>query len=167
MRILSRVVAAVTFAALPVVTGCTVVQHMYVGEGLSTIAYRDRQFATARDGRVGFSIDAFPTWSFAFTTTSVSRLDDADYVEPKCLTLLNGTLTQTGCRPQILGWSHAVDVGKRWRPTQTLHPIASLVVGQTGTGDSYRDSTGWVADSRTVSPYVTLTGGGEGRQCKI
>jgi hypothetical protein len=148
-------------AVVPFANGCAVFQHMFVAAGVSTNAYRNHAVKRTGEGRIGFSLDAFPSLAFALSGTGVSDLDEADYFEAKCFTWINGARKHTGCSPRISAWTHAFDVQKRWRATQTLHPLASVVFGHAGTGNIYADSARFVSDSTRTSAFMTLSGGGE------
>jgi hypothetical protein len=161
MRTLHRL----AFLALgPLATGCVVVKHMHVAEGVSALSYRDRRLARAEEVRAGFAVDALPTWAFAVSGTWPARPDEAAYFEPKCFTYVGGAKTQTGCHPKIMSVATAVDVAKRWQPTRLVHPLVSAAIGRVRTGNTYANSSlpyRGAVDSMRTSALASLGGGGE------
>ena len=158
MRTLNRLVMT---AVLLLTAGCTVVQHMYVAEGVSALSYRDRNFTRADEWRLGFTLDSLPTWAFGMSVGGVSHPDHSATFQNGCYTYVNTVRTKTGCYPTITGNSTALDVEKRWRPTETVHPLASAALGLLRTRNIYRGSTAWTVDSSRASGFVGLSGGGE------
>ena len=151
-------------AVMPLFGACTVLTHAHVADGVSGLPYRDRAFTRAAAARVGFALDALPTWAFALSGNWVMDQDRAAYFEPKCFTYVNGVRTQTGCYPVIQAQSTALEVEKRWGPTATVHPLASASLGRVNTGNVYRNTARCLCsskDSSWTSPFVTLGGGGE------
>jgi len=158
MRTVNRIAAT---TVLWLATGCTVVQHMYVAEGLSGLSYRDRQFVRSSEMRLGFTIDSLPTWAFGVSAGAVAHPDHSETFASGCYTYVNEVLTNTGCYPHVIAAFSALDVQKRWRPARMVHPLASLAVGQLRTRNIYRGSNEWRVDSARASGIVALSGGGE------
>jgi len=97
-------------------------------------------------------------------TLAAIPICSASFFVPTCLTTVEEWRAQkaAGCHPKIFSNSRALNVQYRWRPTQSVRPIASVALGTLRTAYNYStlDSTKY-PDSSQTSTFATVRGGGE------
>lgn len=130
--------------------------HLGLGGGSGPNMGNQSGKESSSEFRLGFTPRRAPDWALAFTLSALMNADTTGYVVPG----------SNGYHPRMAATTTGLEVQRRWRRGQMLHPMAVLGAGQLKNSYNYfkypkSGGSEFHQEESTGTAYATLAGGGE------
>jgi hypothetical protein len=129
--------------------------HASLGGGAQPYMGNPSEPGPTSEFRLGFTPQRWPQWTIALTASAVMRGDTTGYLAPG-----------STYHPTMMATTVGVELQRRWRGSELLHPLVAVSAGQLDNSYNYFKfpRTGgqeFHQDELTSTAYGTIEAGGE------